>query len=139
MISGQGTQFTWGTTTFLLTSVSVQIGGQGGEIDITSMSSKTVQDPENTGKWLIIRDGDAAFAGEGDIELSVEFMAGTWAAGAQTMVGRKKDLKMSFPSNDKGEGQGFSLISKAVLRQMSLGASTGEYVAGSATFRLSGD
>jgi hypothetical protein len=26
-----------------------------------------------------------------------------------------------------------------VLRQMSLGASTGEYVAGSATFRLSGD
>ena len=34
MISGQGTQFTWGTTTFLLTSVSVQIGGQG-EIDIT--------------------------------------------------------------------------------------------------------
>ena len=64
MISGQGTQFTWGTTTFLLTSVSVQIGGQG-EIDITSMSSTTVQDPENTGKWLISRDVDAAFAGEG--------------------------------------------------------------------------
>jgi hypothetical protein len=139
MISGQGTKFTWGTTTFLLTSVSVQIGGQGGEIDITSMSSKTVQDTENTGKWFIYRDMDVAFIGEGDIELSVEFLAEDWIKDAKGMVGLKRDLVMSFPKNDKGEGEGFSLRSKAVLRQMSLGVSAGEFVAGSATFRLSGD
>jgi hypothetical protein len=137
-ISGQGTKFTWGTSTFLLTSVSVQIGGQG-DIDITSMSSKTVQDDENTGKWLVHRDVDVAFAGEADVELSVEFLAEAWIKDAKEMVGRKRNLVMSFPADDEGEGEGFSLSSKAVLRQMSLGVSTGEFVAGSATFRLSGD
>lgn len=139
VISGQGTKFSWGTSTFLLTSISVQIGGQGGEIDITSMSSKTVQDADNTGKWLVHRDIDTAFAGEADVELSVEFLAEKWIKSAPSMVGRKRDLVLSLPDNDKGQGQGFSLSSKAVLRQMSLGVSTGEFVAGSATFRLSGD
>jgi hypothetical protein len=142
LVSGQGTKFTWGTAEFLLTSVSWQSGSGGGnEIDITSMSSKTRLDPENTGKRLVTRDVDSAFDGEGDVSLSIDFFLEPWMVAEKTTgaVGLKRDLKLTFPADDLGRGVGLKIESKAVLTQMSLGVSAGEFVSGSATFKLSGD
>ncbi|NBX24042.1 MAG: hypothetical protein EBR52_08050 [Microbacteriaceae bacterium] len=141
-VSGHGTTCTWGTATFLLTSVSVQSGSGGGnEIDMTSMSSMTRVDPDNTGKRLVKRDIDSAFDGEGDVSLSIDFFLEPWMVTSKTTsaVGLKKQLRLIFPANDRGLGEGFKIESKAVLTQMSLGVGVGEFVSGSATFRLSGD
>ena len=142
LISGQGTKFTWGTAEFLLSSVSWQSGSGGGnEIDITSMSSVVVPDDQNTGKMLVKRDVDSAFSGEGDVSLSVEFFLEPWMVTSKThtAVGLKRPLRLVLPADDRGQGEGLKIESKAVLTQMSLGVSVGEYVSGSATFKLSGD
>lgn len=141
IVSGHGTRFSWGTANFLLTSVSWQSGSGGGnEIDITSMSSKVVLDTENTGRKLVTRDVDAALSGEGDITLSIEFFLEEWMVDAKThfAVGMKKDLSLTLPRDDRGLGNGLKIASKAVLTQMSLGVSVGEFVSGSAAFKLSG-
>jgi hypothetical protein len=140
LISGQGTQFSWGTASFLLTRVSLQ-AATGGEIDITSMSSRVRNDEENTGKRFVRRDIDVAFDGEGEVEISVEFLAEKWLNGINpgSIVGLKRDLTLTLPADDQGEGEGLQVASKAVLTQISLGVGTGEFVSGSATFRLSGD
>lgn len=143
LISGQGTRFYWGTAEFLLTSVSWQAGSGGGnEIDITSMSSTVIQDSLNSGKNLIKRDIDSAYSGAGDVSLSVEFLLDSdmvVQGNSHEAVGLKRDLRLDVPADDRGTGVGLSIRSKAVLTQMSLGVSTGEFVSGSATFKLSGD
>jgi hypothetical protein len=139
LISSQGTQFKWGPIEFLVTSLVVN-SGSSSEIDITSMSSRKIADKENTGKFFIERDWDSAFSSAA--ELSIEFFAEDWINDGETMelVGLKRNLTMSFPADDQGKGRGFSLTGKkAVLTQISLNASTAEFVTGSATFRLSGD
>jgi hypothetical protein len=141
LVSGHGTTCTWGTANFLLTSVSVQFGSGGGnEIDMTSMSSVTIVDPENTGVRLVKRDIDSAFDGEGDVSLSIDFFLEPWMVTSKTTsaVGLKKNLELKFPADDGGRGVGLTVRSKAVLTQMSLGVGAGEFVSGSATFRLSG-
>jgi len=143
LVSSGGSTLTWGTASFMLTSFSVQSGGTGGnEMEITSMSSKVKQDPDNTDKWLVRRDFDAAFDGEGDISLSVDFLLEPWMVTTKTAiaaVGLKKDISLILPADELGQGAGFQVVGKAILTQMSLGASVGEYVSGNATFRVSGD
>lgn len=142
LISGQGTTFRWNGIDFLATSVNISAGGSAAEIDITSMSSALVADRDNTGKFLVQRDWDSAFAGENDAEVSIEFFAEQWinTGNPFELVGLKRPLDLAFPSNDLGAGRGFAITGKkAVLTQMSLGVATAEYVTGNATFRLSGD
>jgi hypothetical protein len=142
LVSGQGSTFRWGVYEFLVTSIDISVGGAANEIDITSMSSKKVPDEDNTGKFLIERDWDTAFAGANDAEVQIDFFAEQWIGKTNPLdlVGLKRDLRMTFPADEQGRGEGFSLGErKAVLTQMSLGVSTGEFVTGSATFRLSGD
>jgi len=105
------------------------------------MSSKVRQDTENTNKYLVKRDIDSCFDGEGEVEISVEFFAEEWINSINPggLVGLKRDLTLKFPIDDRGQGVGLTVASKAILTQMSLGVSTGEFVSGSATFKLSGD
>ena len=142
-VTGQGTRFAWGTAQYTLTAVSLQSGGGGGsEIDITSMSSKVVTDGDNTNKKFVTRDVDSAFAGAGDVSLSVDFLLDSKIATTQvhSAVGLKRQLVLTLPSSDAAAfAPGIKIESSAVLTQLSLGVSTGEYVSGSATFRLSGD
>lgn len=136
MISGHGTQFTWGTVTFSLTSVS--ISSSADEVEITSMSSYVRTDPLNTNSKRVVRDYDSGSAG--DTTINVEFVAGPWINTllVNDWVGQRRDLFFRFPANDLGQGTGFGGTAPAVLTQISLGASTGDYVRGSAVFRLSG-
>lgn len=143
IVSGQGSTFTWGTSTFLITSVQVSASNDtGGEIDITSMSSEVIEDTENSGRKLIVQDFDACFSkrqGQGT-ELSVEFYASTDIADANyfDLIGSKRDLLLQFPRTANGEGVGFTVRGKGLLTSMQLGVSAGDFVKGSATFRMSG-
>jgi hypothetical protein len=143
LISSQGATLTWGGITFSVTSVQVNFAS-GNEIEITSMSSRTVSDKENTGKMFIERDWDAAFNGENSAEISIEFFAEKWIVIDKPfeLIGLKRNFELVLPENDQGEGRGLVLgggSKEAVLTQISLGVSIGEYVTGNATFRPSGD
>jgi hypothetical protein len=81
MISGHGTQFTWGTVSLSLTSISVSASGNATEI--TSMSSTVRTDAANTNARLVVRDYDAGLAPE--VDVAVEFIAGT-ALNTQTVT-----------------------------------------------------
>lgn len=143
LISGQGSVITWNKIDFLTTAIQVTIDS-GSLIDITSMSSRKVIDPENTGKEYIQPNWDLAFSGDSLAEISIDFFLQEWGTKTNpvNLVGLNRDFVMSFPENEKGERKGFELgggTKKAVLKQISLGVSTGEFVTGSATFRLTGD
>jgi hypothetical protein len=141
LISPQGAVINWGGDELQVTSITVSM--ESSEIDITSMSSTERQDPQNTFKKFLVRDYDFCFTG--GAEISVEFIAGKFINRADLLdsVGRERPLLVQFPGNDKGEGLGLgvglTIDRRAALSRLSLGASVGEFVTGSATFRLSGD
>lgn len=143
LITGQGTQFKWGTTSLSLTSLSVSAGGVENEIDITSMSSKVTEDEEKPEQKYITKDTDTCYAGESNCEIQVEFFAEEFINNGNVLelVGKKRDLLLILPNNDGGQptAAGYTVAQTAVLTQMALNASTGEFVRGSATFRLSGN
>lgn len=136
MISGHGTQFSWGTVTFSLTSVSVQSSAD--ESEITSMSSYVRTDPLNSGSKRVVRDYDSGTCG--DTTVSIEFVASTAinTVVINDWIGAKRDLSFRLPANNLGQGTGFGGVAPAILTQMSISAAVGEYVRGNATFRLSG-
>lgn len=143
LISGQGSIFKWNKIDFWVTAIQISIDS-GSLIDITSMSSRKIPDPENTGREFIEPDWDLAFSGESLAEVSIDFFAEQWlnTENPLDMIGFKRPFELSFPADDTGKGKGFSLgggTKKAVLKQVSLGVSAGEFVTGSATFRLTGD
>ena len=138
VVSGQGVTFTWGTTSFLLTSLNLS-NSSGSEIDITSMSSEVVTDSENTSRKLIAQDYDSCFSARGGGELSIEFFADSSIANSNylDLVGSQRTIDLKFPGPD-GVGVGFSVNQTGLLTQMTLGVATGEFVKGSASFKLSG-
>jgi hypothetical protein len=144
LITGADVTFSWGTVTFALTSLSVDITASG-EVDITSMSSITYNDPENTGKKFIHKDFDCPIS---ECEIRIDFFAEDSLINGQNpnkWVGLKKNLTVGFQPNDgsvkflSGGPSPFHLNSMAVLTNFSLTDSVGEFVRGSATFRLSED
>lgn len=139
-VTPHGGVFTWGTTSFYLTSIQVNAQA-GSEIDITSMSSEVVTDPQNSSHKLVVPDFDTSISARYGTDISIEFMADTQIAQANYFdcVGSKRKLSVSFRRSDSNNAQGFRITERpAILMNMSIGAQSGEFVRGSAMFRLSG-
>lgn len=139
-ISSHGATFTWGTLTFQITSLQVSANA-GSDIDITSMSSEVVSDPANTDRKMVVPDYDTAVSARYGSEMSIEFFASRdiTAANYFDVVGSKRTFTLTLPPGEGTAASGtFSINKTAILTQMSLGAATGEYVKGSASFRVTG-
>ena len=138
-VSSHGTEFSWGTCVFSLTSLSVAVSSD--DIDISSMSSEVRRDDENTNRKLLVRDYDSGVAA--DVEISIDFLAGTWLNEADAVTkwpGLQRTLLVAIPGDINDDGSttaGFFLRKSAIMQRMSINASTGEFVRGNATFRLS--
>ena len=137
--SGQGSVFTWGTTSYQLVSVRVTADA-GSVIDITSMSSEVVEDHEDKTRKSIVPDWDTSVSSRYGNEVSVEFLAGDeiTATNYFDCIGSKRTLTFKVPKPDKTTEFGFSIAKTAILTQMELTAAVGDYVKGSATFKITG-
>lgn len=112
------------------------------------MSSEVVTDPENSRRKLIVPDFDAAVSARYGTEVSVEFLAGVEVAAENFLdvVGSKRLLTVSLPRDESGSTVliggtpqgGFRISKNAIMTQLTLTASTGDFVKGSATFRITG-
>jgi len=142
MFSPQGCTFTWGTTALDVTSLQVNASHSGGEIDITSMSSEVVTDAEDQNRRLIVRDVDYWESAKYGTDVSVDFFAKSSQFQSNwffSSIGKKKRLTVTIPSNSYYGNQSFTFLDKtAALTAVTLGASVGELVKGSATFKISG-
>lgn len=111
---------------------------------MTSMSSEVVTDPSNSRHKLIVPDYDSAISARYGTEVQMEFYAGTeiTATNYFDVIGSKRLLTVKLPKSANANDTatvGFQILERtAILSQMTLGASAGEYVKGSATFRISG-
>lgn len=138
LITPHNSVISWGTTTLDVTSISLS-ASSGGEVDMTSMSSKVRSDPQNTNRKLITRDYDT-FSDDGQIpDVSVEFFAKTPGISLSD-VGSKRDFSAQFYAPNVIIGTPVLSVPNvsAILTQVQLTGSAGEYVRGSATFKLSG-
>lgn len=106
------------------------------------MSSEVVADPANSRHKLVVPDYDSAISARYGTEVQMEFYAGAeiTAANYFDVIGSKRLLTVKLPkSANETATVGFQILERtAILSQMTLGASSGEYVKGSATFRISG-
>ena len=144
MFSPQGCTFTWGTSVLDVTSFQVN-AQSGGEIDMTSMSSEVVSDPDNSNKKYIVLDFDTYHSVKYGTDVSVEFFASGNAVTTNwyfDSIGKKKVLSVMLPRGPyglPGAGGGHAFVNKtALLTSVTLGAAAGEYVKGSAVFKISG-
>lgn len=106
---------------------------------MTSMSSRVRPDPENTNRKLITRDYDT-FSDDGQIpDVSVEFFAASSGISLSD-VGSKRNFTAEFYAPGVIVGTPILRVPSvsAILTQVQLTGSAGEYVRGSATFKLSG-
>lgn len=121
----------------------------GDEIEITSLASSVITDPSNTNRKYVRRQYDTCFAGEA-AEVTVEFFA-SHGANLMSLVGHARPLSVAIPDTEEGGtittvssgtladvNQRHSFATTAILASLQLTATTGEYVRGSATFRLTG-
>lgn len=127
-LHAHGATCTWGTTSFQVFSFSLDNTNESQEIDITSMSSAVTQDPNNTDRNLISRDFDSCFSSDGNLEMKIEFFGDASLGNPWSCVGHKRPL--SFNSS------GFKYESLAILSAVGASSSTGEFIKGSAVFRL---
>lgn len=146
-ITSQGTVVVWAGVELEATSVTYSASA-GDEIDITSLASSVRTDPSNSLRKFVTREYDSCFAGEA-AELSVEFFA---AAGANLadLVGHKRGLSVSMPNSETGASvttitnqpsspaNAFAWSRDAILANLQITATTGEYVRGTTTFRMTG-
>lgn len=139
-ITAHPTTFTWGTTSFQIVSVQVSASA-GSEVDMTSMSSEVVQDPANTTRYMVVPDYETGRSARYGSEISVEFYADPQITVTNyfDMIGSKRGFTFQLPGGETTAATTFMTIQRtAILTEMQLGASNGEYVRGSATFRVSG-
>lgn len=136
-LHAQGAEFKWGTTSFNISSFSLETSIDAAEIDITSMSSRVFEDPENTKRKLIARDFDSCFSPEGGLELKVEFLTDADLGNPWLLVGQKRALSIRAGVESHSPSlANFFWNQNAILTSFSGGASTGEFIRGSATFKL---
>jgi hypothetical protein len=137
LLTPHGATIRWGTTDIEAVSISFSADA-GGEIEITSMSSKVRPDPQNTNRRLITKDYDACFDGGNAPEVSVEYFASTGGI-SLTDVGLSRQFSASVRNADNTSALVTVVPStSAVLTRVQFSGSAGEYVRGSATFKLSG-
>lgn len=136
-LHAQGATFTWGTTSFQITSFSLESSLESQDIDITSMSSAVKDDPSNTGRKLVARDFDSCFSAQGGLEVKVDILLDSSIGNPWNCIGEKRPLSVKV-------GTGTGALSPAnlywdqdaILTNFSGGAPTGDFLKGSATFRL---
>ena len=141
-VSSHGSTFTWGTVTFHLTSLQVN-AQSGGEIDITSMSSEVVTDSANTRHKLLVPDYDTSYSARYGTDIQIEFFADKelTATNYFDCIGSKRLLTLMIPAEAGVSplSPGFQILARtAAMTQMSLTGAAGDYVKGSATFKISG-
>lgn len=130
-----GGTLSWGT--YQLNVTSLQYSSQvNSEIDITSMASDVSQDPGNTARKLVDQEFDTCFAGGGGGELAVDFFVESGNLSLFNAVGHSKRLDMWVQPRTTSPRERF-LGFTAGLSQVQLGAAAGEFVKGSAVFKLS--
>lgn len=147
-ITSQGTIVVWAGVTLEATSVTYSASA-GDEIEITSLASGVITDPNNSYRKYVRREYDTCFAGEA-AEVTVEFFA-KHGANLTALVGHKRPLSVTMPDTEVGGtvttvsnatladvNQRHSFGMDAILSSLQLTATTGEYVRGSATFRMTG-
>jgi hypothetical protein len=127
--------------TFHVTSLQVN-AQSGGEIDISSMSSEVVSDPANTRHKMVVPDFDTGVSARYGSDVSIEFFAGAeiTATNYFDVIGSKRNLTIRLPKSESETASfGFQILARtALLTQMTLSGSVGEYIKGSATFKMSG-
>ena len=122
VLSSQGITAQWGTTVIGVTRMSYS-GSAAGEIDITSMSSTYIADPNFSNHKLIKRDVDYSVIDLG--ELNCEFFG---PGGFNIdLLGTQRTLTVA----------GIDLSSPAFLTAISSEVVAGELVRGTCTFKLS--
>jgi len=121
-LSSQGITISWGTTVIGVTRMSYS-GSAAGEIDITSLSSISVTDPNFSNHKLVKKDVDYSVIDLG--ELSCDFF-GPCGFGIN-LLGTQRLLSVSR----------LNLGSPAFLTAISHEVVVGELVRGSCTFKLS--
>jgi hypothetical protein len=146
-ITSQGTKVVWGGIELRATSVTYSASA-GDEIDITSLASVVVTDPNNSYRRFVQREFDACFSGDA-AEVTVEFFAAA-NTNLRNLVGYRRQLTVNMPETETGgfvttisNVPGFvdaahSFSGFAVLGSVSYTATVGDYVRGSATFRMTG-
>lgn len=121
-LSSQGITVLWGTTTIGVTRMSYS-GSAAGEIDITSMSSLYLEDPNFSNRKLVKKDVDYSVIDLG--ELNCEYFG---PGGFSTdLLGTQRTLAV----------EGLGLSSQAFLTEVSAEVVAGDLVRGSCTFKLS--
>lgn len=102
------------------------------------MSSRTKPDPSNTNRLLVARDFDSCFSSEGGLELKVDILIDGSAGSPWSVVGEKRDLSiMAGTGGGVPEGAAnFNWSQPAILTSFSGGASVGDFIKGSAVFKL---
>lgn len=147
-ITSQGTIVVWAGVTLEATSVTYSASA-GDEIEITSLASGVITDPNNSYRKYVRREYDTCFAGEA-AEVTVEFFA-KHGANLTALVGHKRPLSVTMPGDEFGgtvttiSNGGLADLNRlhsfsmdAILSSLQLTATTGEHVRGSATFRMTG-
>jgi hypothetical protein len=137
-LSGHGATLTWGTHSLNVTSVSVSAVG-GSEIDMTSMSSGVTSDPYVTSRKLVVQDFDTYVSAKLGSELTVEFLCGTQMADPVnlTMVGSRRPLTFRLQTSPV-TAQTIISSATALMTQLQMSGSVGEYMRGSVSFKISG-
>lgn len=136
-LHAQGAVCRWGTTEFHITSLSVS-NSAGQEIDITSMSSQVTTDPDDTKRNFIAQDFDCAFSAQGGGEIAIEFLADNSIGDPWSCVGYKRLIDIKAGQGAPGQfGHNFFWLGTAILTQVQAQLSTGDFIKGSAVFKLS--
>lgn len=124
--AAQGITITWNSFTIVATSVSYNRQAQG-EVDITSMESKTQDDKNNTNRKVVRKSVEFAVVDLGEVNMEFVGPGGF----NDTFIGMKSQLSIT------GSAAANFPTQQAFLTALSVQASAGELVRGNCTFRLS--
>ena len=128
--------FSWGENAFNATSIK-RSASSAIEVDVTNMKSKITSDPLNTDRKMIWKEVESGIADPG--EITIEFFAISRQMYALPDAIGWKQLLTVTERDLQGNDTGNVLVSyQAILTKVDLDASVGEFVRGSATWKLSG-
>ena len=134
MFTPHGAVCTWGNTRLNVQSVRASYSAPS-EIDITGMQAIVDSDPNDTNRKIVRRQVDYGVRDLG--EVSLDFVANTSVTNFSRLIGTRGLFEFKSSSNSPGVG-GYSLTSPfAYLTSFSIQAQVGDFVRGSATFKLS--
>jgi hypothetical protein len=128
--------FSWGDNAFNATSIK-RSAASATEVDVTSMSSTITSDPDNTDRKMIWREVESCVSDPGEITIDFFAVARQMYA-LPDAIGWKKLLTVN-ERDLQGNDTGNVLVSyDAILTKVDLDAAVGDFVRGTATFKLSG-